>query len=201
MKRMMLLMISVAFFLSGYCAPEKNDTLRAFTHPRFFYSEQCECSVFNFDYIYLSLYDTAAKHVEKTVIPANFDGGHEVSIIAKKGNYFKIRMEEGAPKDCEQNLEGKEFCVEKGTLGIWLYNYDQNAECYQEVPLYEAPSCNSKVAVTVGIAEGSVGVVLDIDKNWMYIEVIGKNGGKRGWLSPANQCGNPYGIGSDYSCY
>ena len=68
------------------------DNLYAFTHPKFFFSLQCECNRFDFDNIYLSLYDTNANFVLRTIIPANFDVGHQVIIMGKKGDFFKIKF-------------------------------------------------------------------------------------------------------------
>ncbi len=172
----------------------QSDTLYAFTHPKFFYSMRCECSRFDFDYIYLSLYDTNAQYETRTIIPANFDVGHSVTIVGKRENFFKIKFCEGIAKgDYEQDLVGKEFCVLKGELGIWLYNYSENLHSYTEVPLYDKPSPHSKILSLVDV-ESSVAIILDVSDNWMFIETIGKKGGTRGWLSPANQCGSPYGL-------
>lgn len=172
---------------------QKTDSIYAFTHPMFFYSMKCECSRFSFDDIYLSLYDTNARYIVRTIIPANFDVGHGVVITEKKGDYFKVKFCPGVCEDYEQDLVGKEFCVTKGELGTWLYNYDKKRGCYIETPLYERASSESKIISFVA-PENGVAIILDVVDNWICVETIGKDGGKKGWLSPANQCGNPYGL-------
>lgn len=187
MKRIFCLFYIIVSFIQ--VVSSQSDTIYAFTHPKFFYSEQCECSRFDFDYIYLSLYDTNAKPISRMIIPANFDVGHQVTIIEKKGDFFKVKFYKIAPEDYEQDLDGKMFCVERGDLGTWLYKYDEKTDSYVDVPLYENPSYNSKIVSYVyGVA-----IILDINENWMYIETIGKNRGQRGWLAPINQCGCAYG--------
>ena len=185
--------IFLYFLLWIQTASAQLDNLYAFTHPKFFFSLQCECNRFDFDNIYLSLYDTNANFVLRTIIPANFDVGHQVIIMRKKGDFFKIKFCEGVPGDYEQDLIGEEFCVQAGDLGTWLYNYNKDTNLYIEVPLYEKPSLDSKTSAILDIGN-SVAIILDISGNWMLIETIGRGGGQRGWLSSQNQCGNPYGV-------
>jgi hypothetical protein len=167
--------------------------LGAFTHPKFFYSDDCDCSRFNFDFIYLTLYDTSTNFTLGSAIPPNFDVGHSVIITGKQGDFFRIKFQEGVQGDYEQYLVGKEFCVEIGTLGTWIYNYNDSIDKYDSVPLYEEPSLNSKIITRVE-EENSVAIVLDINGSWMFVETIAKGNKKRGWLDPKMQCGNPYGI-------
>lgn len=171
--------------------------LKAFTHPEFFYSDDCYCSDFNFDFIYLDLYDSLTHFVQETVIPPNFDVGHPVMIIGKQGDFFKIIIEEGAPPYYEQQVVGKEFFVKKGTLGTIIYNYNDSIDPVP-VPLYEKPSSNSAIIQIEEI--NGVAIILDIQGDWMFIETIGKGKKKRGWLDPKMQCGNPYGPAHGF-CY
>lgn len=198
MKKILFLFVSIHILYRGYGFAQKSDSLYAFTHPMFFYSMQCECSRFNFDYIYLSLYDTNAQYSVRTVIPANFDVGHGVIIVDKIGDYFKIKFCPGARGDYEQDLVGKEFCVAKGQLGTWLYNFNETIGEYDSIPLYETPSLNSKIITKVE-SENSVAVILDIIEDWMLVETIGKKK-EKGWLCPQMQCGSPTGIDAN-TCY
>lgn len=192
MKKILIFILGMFFLSKGFGCANNSDTLYAFTHPKFFYSSQCECSRFNFDYVYLFLYDTNARYGIRTIIPANFDVGHEVIIVGKVGEYFRIKFRAIAPGDYEQDLDGKEFCVAKGDLGTWLYNYEKKTGRNIDIPLYETASYDSKIISFVD-SKNNVAIILDVKDNWMFVETIGENGGKKGWLSPANQCGNPYG--------
>ena len=157
MKKIFSLFLFSNFFIQIVLC--QSDTLYAFTHPKFFYSMQCECSRFDFDHIYLSLYDTNAQFQIRTIIPANFDVGHMVTIIGKRGDFFKIKFcEKIAPEDYEQDLEGKEFCVQMGEIGIWLYNFSDELHSYIKVPLFEEPSPDSKILSLVDI-ESSVAII------------------------------------------
>ena len=172
--------------------------LEAFTHADFLFSEECDCSRYNFDYIYLPLYSEPTDSLPTySVIPANFDVGHRITIIGKQGDFFKIIIEEGTPHDFEQQLVGKELFVKKGSLATWLIRYNGNTHDYISVPLYAEPSLNSKIIEQVA-PENSIARILDIKDGWMYVEPIIKGAEKqRGWLDPKSQLGNPYGIDCD----
>lgn len=164
--------------------------LNAFTHPKFLFSSECECSRYDFEYFHHyyfdSLIDTIDFHKSKPLMPPNLDVGHDVSILAKQGSYFKVKLLSGAPNDYCQDLVGNEFWIKKGELGTWIYNFNDS------IPLYEKPSLNSKIITKVE-PSNSVAVILDIVGDWMLVETIGKQK-EKGWLCPKNQCGNPYGV-------
>ena len=184
------------FQVSDTLIPISN--LTAFTHPKFFYSDDCECSRFNSNYLIQELYyaptDSTVPYAQAPpgIIPANFDVGNAVIISAKQGDFFRINLSTIAPCDNNQEFDGKEFWIKKGTLGTWMYNYNDNLDDFDSVPLYEKPSLNSKIITQVE-KENGVAIVLDIIGSWMLIETI-KGEKKKGWLDPRMQCGNPYGI-------
>jgi hypothetical protein len=203
MKKLLLFLLLVTPILKLSLSQEIDSlvsipNLNAFSHPEFFYSWKCDCCRYDFDLVYMQLYDTSTNFTVGSALPPNFDVGYPVTIIAKQGVFFRIIFEEGIPQECEQHLVGKEYCVKKGTLGTWLSNYNNNGiYSYDPVPLYESPSLNSNIVTQV---EPGVAIILDIEGDWMFIEIIGKgnNKGKRGWLDPKMQCGNPYGFYSGY---
>jgi hypothetical protein len=167
--------------------------LEAFTHPQFFYDNNCKCSRFNSNFLWLDLYDTLYTPVSSGAMPANFDVGHAVTITAKQDDFFRIKFFAIAPNDNDQHLDGKEFWVKKGTLGTWVANLNDSTGEYDPVPLYKDPSETSEINVKLDSVEETVVLILDICKNWMYVETISKERKKRGWLNPKMQFGNPYG--------
>jgi hypothetical protein len=173
-------------------------SLTAFTHPQFFYSNDCKCGMFNPNFFQLKIYyfptDSIIPYTEanSNIIPPNFEVGYSVIIIGKQRDFFKIIFNEETHPLCYQ-CNDSTYYVKKGTLGTWIYNYNDSIDDYAPVPLYEKPSLDSKIITRVK-KENSVAIVLDIDGNWMFIETIAKGKKKRGWLDPKMQCGNPYGL-------
>ncbi len=168
-------------------------TLNAFTHPKFFYSNDCECGMFNRDFFQLELFDSI-NPVQKTncyIIPPSFETGHSVVIIGKQGYFFKIKFNEEKHPVCHECKDNAYF-VKKGDLGTWIYNFNDSTNKYDSIPLYEKPSLNSKIITKVE-PSNSVAVILDIIWDWMLVETIGKKK-EKGWLCPQNQCGDPYGV-------
>ncbi len=167
--------------------------LKAFTHPLFFYSNDCECGMFNRDFFQLELFDSIspAKKTNCHIIPPSFETGYSIIIIGKQGDFFKIKFnEEKHPVcyECKDNI----YYVKKGNLGTWIYNFNDSVSEFDSIPLYEKPSLTSNIITKVE-PSNSVAVILDIILDWMLVETIGKRQVK-GWLCPQNQCGDPYGV-------
>lgn len=105
------------------------------------------------------------------------EGGFIVRIIRENENLFLVDFEA---------IELKNVWVKKGELGINTRNYDG-----QQIPLFESYSTSSNI-ISILFEEQTV-KVLDVCKDWAYIEGIGKSGEKvRGWLQPDMQCWDPY---------
>ena len=173
--------------------------LTAFTHPKFFYSNDCKCGMFNPDFFQLEIYTTPTESINLPynpgslwIIPPNFEVGYSVIITGKQGDFFRIKFNEEKHPLCYQ-CNDSSYYVKKGTLGTWIYNYNDSIGDYDVVPLYEEPCVSSKIITKVK-KENSVMVILDIEENWMLVETIAKGKKKRGWLNPKMQYGNPYGI-------
>jgi hypothetical protein len=172
--------------------------LNAFTHPRFFFSNDCKCSRFNSEYLWLEIYKTPTdshipyQRANPSIVPLDFDAGYSVVITGKQGDFFRIRFNEKVDtvnsqcKDCY-------YYVKKGTLGTWVFNgFDSTGE-YKSIPLYNDTSSNSKV-ITILKPEDSIVIILDIRDNWMFVETISKKKKKRGLLDPKMQYGDPLGL-------
>lgn len=173
-------------------------TLTAFTHPKFFYFNDCKCGMFNPKFFQLEIYyiptDSTIPYARAnpSIIPPNFEVGYSVIITGKQGDFFRIKFNEEKHPLCYQ-CNDSTYYVKKGTLGTWIYNYNDSIDDYDSVPLYEEPSVGSKIITKVK-KENSVVIILDINGSWIFVETIAKGKKKRGWLDPKMQCGNPYGI-------
>ena len=172
--------------------------LAAFTHPKFF-TNDCKCGMFNPVFFQLEVYK---RPIESTVlpynsgsswiVPPNFEVGYSVIITGKQDDFFRIKFNEVEHPLCYQ-CNDSSYYVRRGTLGTWVYNYNDSIDDFDSVPLYEEPSLNSKI-ITQLKGKDSVVIILDIEGSWMFVETIAKGKKKRGWLDPKMQCGNPYGI-------
>lgn len=146
------------------------ENLEAFTHPQFFYSDNCKWSNFNTNYLFLTLYNipshSSAPYSEANmnIIPANFDVGNAVKIIGKQDAFFKIIIQEGAPCDNNEDLVGREFWVKKGTLGTWIGNFNTENGEYEDTPLYKDKTTNSKIIFKLK-PKDSVVIILDVQDN------------------------------------
>ena len=173
--------------------------LAAFTHPQFFYSNNCKCCKFNFNFFQLEIYNRPTDSIipyqraNHYIIPPNYEAGYSVIITGKQGDFFRIKFNEDEHPICYK-CNDSSYYVKKGTLGTWIYNYNDSIDDYDFVPLYEKPCADSKIINKVK-KENSVVIILDIEGSWMLVETI-KGKKQKGWLDPRMQCGNPYGIGA-----
>ena len=168
--------------------------LKAFTHPEFFNPVDCECNKFDFNGVYLSAYSKNEDYTGRSsIIPPNFEVGFPVTIVAENNKKFLFIIEDGVTDSFNQNVTGVEFFTDKGELGTWIYNYNDNTYTYMPVPLYAEPSVDSKIVELVP-PEHSVALILDIKDGWMLVEPITKGERIKGWLNPKMQCGNPFGL-------
>lgn len=171
--------------------------LAAFTHPKFFYSNDCKCGMFNPNFFQLEVYnmptDSTIPHqpANSYIIPSSFEVGYSVIITGEQGDFFRIKFNDEEHPLCYQ-CNDSSYYVKKGTLGTWIYNYNDSIDDYDLVPLYENPCLDSKIITKVK-KENSVVIILDIKESWMLVETIAKGKKKKGWLDPKMQCGNPYG--------
>ncbi len=173
--------------------------LNAFTHPEFFYSNDCECGMFNRNFFQLEIFDSITPTLKTNcnITPPSFETGHSVVIVGKQGDYFRIKFIEEEHPVCYECGDSA-YYVKKRDLGTWIYNFNDSSSKYDSIPLYEKPSLNSKIITNVE-PSNSVAVILDIIGDWMLVETIGKKK-EKGWLCPQNQCGNPNGVEAG-TCY
>jgi len=189
------------FHLSLVC-PESDSivsapNLIAFTHPRFFFSNECKCGMFNPQYFQLEVYSIPTDSVipyhksNAFIIPPSFEAGYSVAITGKQGDFFRIKFNDEVHPLCHQ-CNDSIYYVKKGMLGTWIFNYDNRKDDYESVPLYEEPSEDSMIIARVDQSINVV-VIWDIKGSWMLVETIAKGRKKKGWLDPKMQYGDPYG--------
>ena len=128
--------------------------LTAFTHLKFFYND-CKCGMFNPTYFQLEIYKTPTEFTNipynsgsSWIIPPNFEVGYSVIITGKQGDFFRIKFDEEEHPLCYQ-CNDSSYYVKKGTLGTWVYNYNDSIDDFVSVPLYEKPCVNSKIITKI----------------------------------------------------
>jgi len=196
----LLLLANILMFFQSSDSLISTPNLEAFTHTKFFFSHDCRCGMFNPNYFQLEIFNMPTDlsipytPANSYIVPLNFEIGHAVIIIGEQSDFFKIKFNDkfGDNPINSQCIDCSYF-VKKGTLGTWVFNFDNSTQEYVPVPFYQKPCENSKM-ITRLKKDDSVVVILDIQENWMYVETITQGKKKRGWLDPKMQCGNPYGI-------
>lgn len=199
-------------FFSLFVAHQEPDSLvpipnlAAFTHPRFFHTNDCNCGMFNPSYFQLEIYRAPNEATNLPynrgslwIVPPNFEAGYSVIVTGKQGSFFRIKFNEEEHPVCYQ-CNDSIYYVKKGTLGTWIYNNNKKIDNNDILPLYENPNTNSRIVAKVKQDHGVV-VIIDIDGDWMLVETISKRKKKRGWLDPKMQRGNPYGASYPHSDY
>ena len=174
--------------------------IAAFTHPKFFYSIDCKCGMFNPNFFQLQIYNKPSEvsvpyeRGNLWIIPPSFEAGYSVIITGKQNDFFRIKFNE------EENLNpiyydftDSNYYVKKGALGTWIYNYNSDTKIFESVPLYKEPCRNSKIITQIK-KEDCIVIILDTEENWVFVETITKGKKKRGWLDPKMQCGSAYGL-------
>ena len=103
----------------------------------------------------------------------------EINLL-QQSDFFKIKFNDkfGDNPINSQCIDCSYF-VKKGTLGTWVFNFDNRTQEYVPVPFYQKPCENSKM-ITRLKKDDSVVVILDIQENWMYVETI-TQGKKKRW--------------------
>lgn len=129
-------------------------------------------------------------------LPLDEESGWEIEILEKRFNYFKINNiwsknfveSKGGPwANVWENDWMRRYdhvWVEKGSVGLNINNYDN-----QKVIIYNQPTSKSEI---IGFIEKPQTVkILDVCRDWAYIEGINGNNKIYGWLEPKWQCSNP----------
>jgi hypothetical protein len=174
--------------------------LEAFTHPQFFFYNDCDCGMFNPNYFQLEIYrkptESKIQNVRtypSLIIPPSYEVGYSVIITGTHGDFFSIKFNEdlGFDHPICYNCADTTYYVKKGTLGTWVQNFD--GKNFLDVPLYEKPNTGAKVITKLKSEDDVVVLIMDISGNWMYVETFSDKEKKRGWLDPKMQFGDPYG--------
>lgn len=149
------------------------------------YKQQCSCG--------------SILHDRQVDIPIYQKNGSCIIILDDtiKENYYNVYIMNIKNKRAYVNVSAtlydtipKTGWVETKYLGIRGANWNENGSLY----LYKKPSKLSKIKSTIIEPPYFYSMnVLKCYKNWLYVSFLDvDNIMKEGWLSPNNQCSNPY---------
>ncbi len=126
---------------------------------------------------YVYLYTEPGGEIHDSVCNnTKMDDYYVVSIKRKRNDYFYVEIEQ-----CMGDIK-KTGWVKKGTLSI-------NPSTTSVIYLYKKPSYESGVKDSIMQPYwGDLYIIEDVEKDWFLIK--GKD--FNGWLSPMDQCSNPY---------
>jgi len=146
-------------------------------------SENCNCSVIMIPKgIQIPLYSLSNKneikiHLLNDTIKEEY---YIINIYSQEGKMFKISG--AAPHD----TVNKNGWIESKYIGIYPSIFD-------EIKLYSKPDTSSKVMSTIIKPEYYPFNVVKCFGKWLYVQYVDTDKKtKEGWLSPDNQCSNPY---------
>lgn len=146
-------------------------------------NKSCNCNVVLLKKnVYFSIYNSPAKEVLDSIIDnSKNEIYHLITIHETKRGWAKINAT--TPNDSI----GKSGWIEITNLGIYPNIY------FKKLYLYAKPFKSSRIKSIILQPKYIPFMVIECDAKWLYVKYLDFDKKfKQGWLSPDNQCANPY---------
>jgi hypothetical protein len=131
---------------------------------------------------YINIYDINGKIIKKLKHNFKEEDFVTLTIIGKNDSMYNVTAY---------------YCIKGGVIKGWVKKNTPQIGTYSRgyssaVTLYSKPDKYSKIQSTIKEYSPKLMHIKDCENNWVYVSVIIAHKKYEGWLSPDNQCANPY---------